>query len=86
MLLIFYTKNALFAPFWGGYFTREKGVPKTQGFRLKKVILIFYTEKKWPKSTRKPIFCIEDKKWQLGGFWAKIPLFLTVFDMFLPYF
>ena len=85
MLLIFYTKNAFFGPFWGVFYT-GKGVPKTQGFRPKKVILIFYTEKKGLKSTRKPIFCIEDKKRQLEGFWVKIPLFLTVFDLFLPYF
>ena len=70
----------------GGYFTREKGVPKTQGFCLKKVILISERTKKGPKSTRKPIFCIEDKKRQLEGFWAKIPLFLTVFGLFLTYF
>ena len=61
-------KKRPFCPFLGGYFTREKGVPKTQGFRLKKAILIFYTEKKWSKSTRKPPFSIEDKERQLEGF------------------
>ena len=35
--------------------------------------------KKWPKSTRKPIFLLGDKNRQLGGFWAKLPLFLTLF-------
>ena len=75
-----------FLALFGGYFTREKGVPKTQGFRLKKVILMSERTEKRPKSTRKPIFSLEDKKRQLEGFWAKIPPFLTVFGLFLTSF